>query len=64
MWRELNVFGVLMAPFIAYAIAALGLFLVLRPVLLLLRFHRWTWNTPLAEAAVYVCILGLMITLF
>ena len=61
MWRETNVGGVLMAPIVPYALLALAIHLALRPLLALLRIHRWTWNPPLAEAGLYVCILSLLV---
>lgn len=61
MWRETNILGVFMSPLAAYMLAALLLYLLLRIVLLQLRLLRWTWNTPLAEAGLYVCILGALV---
>jgi hypothetical protein len=61
MIRETNIFGVYMSPLIAYMFSALLLYLLLRPVLVWLRIRRWAWNVPLAEAAIYVCILGALI---
>ena len=61
MWRETNVFGIFMSPLLAYMLAALLAYLCLRPVLLRLGLQRWAWNVPLAEAALYVCILGALV---
>ncbi len=61
MWRETNVFGVFISPLIAYMLAAFLAYLCLRPVLVRLGLHRWAWNVPLAETALYVCILGALI---
>ena len=61
MWRETNVAGVLMAPIVPYALLALAIYIALRPLLVQLRIQRWTWNTPLAEAGLYVCILSLLV---
>jgi hypothetical protein len=61
---KLNIDGVLIAPFVAYAVGALVIFLILR------RWLRWFGpdglfvNPPLAEAAAYVCILGLLVLLW
>ncbi len=62
MWREVNLggSGVLISPFVVYAVVAFVLILLLRPLLVWVGFQRWTWNSPLAEAALYVCILGLL----
>ncbi len=61
MWRETDILGVFMSPLVAYMLAALLLYLPLRIALLQLRLLHWTWNTPLAEAGLYVCILGALV---
>ncbi len=43
--------------------AALLVHLPLRWLLVRLRLHRWAWNPPLADAALYVCILGALVGL-
>ncbi len=58
MWRETNLFGIYMSPIIVYMLAAAALYAPLRLVLIRLRAFRFTWNTPLAEIGLYVCILG------
>lgn len=63
MWRETDVAGVLIAPIVPYALLALAIHLALRPLLTRLRFQRWTWNTPLAETGLYLCILSLLVVL-
>ena len=62
MWRELNVGGVYGPPLLSYMLAALVLYLPLRAVLTFLGLWRWTWNQPLAEAGIYVCLLALLST--
>ena len=54
---ELTIGGVLVAPFVIYAGAAIAIFAVLRPVLHLS-------NPPVAELSLYVLILTLLIVLF
>jgi fructose-specific phosphotransferase system IIC component len=61
MMRETNVFGVFIAPLVSYMIVAGLLYMILRPVLVWLGIGRWAWNVPLAEAAIYTCILGALI---
>ncbi len=63
MWRETNLGGVLISPFIVYLGAALVIWLPVRFAFEQLRLDRWTYNPPLAEAALYVCILGLLVVL-
>ncbi len=61
---ELAVGGVLIAPLVTYAVAALVIFLVLRPVLHAIRFARLFSHPSIAELSVYVTILGLLTVLF
>ena len=60
---ELMVGGVLMAPFVRYAVAALAIFLVLRPVLHLIGFPKLFSHPPIAELSLYVTIVGLLTVL-
>ena len=61
---ELTIGGVLVAPFVTYAGAAIAIFAVLRPVLHLIAFDRVFSNPPVAELSLYVLILTLLIVLF
>jgi len=61
---ELVVDGVLIAPLVTYVIAALVMFLVLRPVLHFIRFPRLFSHPSIAELSVYIMILGLLTVLF
>jgi hypothetical protein len=61
---ELIIGGVLVAPFVIYAGAAIAIFGVLRPFLRLVAFDRAFSNPPLAELSLYVLILSLLIVLF
>jgi Protein of unknown function (DUF1656) len=60
---ELTISGVLVAPFVIYAGAAIAIFAVLRPVHLV-AFDRAFSNPPVAELSLYVLILTLLIVLF
>ena len=60
---ELIVGGVLVSPFVGYAVAALTIFLVLRPVLHLIGFPRLFSHPPIADLSLYVTILGLLTVL-
>jgi hypothetical protein len=60
---ELVIGGVLIAPFVTYAAMALVLFLLLRPVLRLVRFESIFSNPPIALLCVYVTILTVLIAL-
>ena len=61
---ELVVDGVLVAPFVTYALAALALFLLLRPALLLVDFESRFSNPPVALLCVYITILAILIVSF
>jgi hypothetical protein len=61
---ELTIGGVLIAPFVIYAGAAIGIFAVLRPFLHLVGFDRVFSSAPIAELSLYVVILALLIVLF
>jgi Protein of unknown function (DUF1656) len=61
---ELTVGGVLIAPFVLYAGAALVIFAVLRPFLRLIAFDRAFSNPPVAELSLYVVVLALLVALF
>jgi hypothetical protein len=61
---ELTIGGVLVAPFVIYASAAIAIFAVLHPFLHLVAFDRAFSNPPVAELSLYVLILALLIVLF
>jgi hypothetical protein len=63
-FSELTIGGVLVAPFVIYAGAAIAIFVVLRPLLHLFAFDRAFSNPPVAELSLYVLILALLIVLF
>jgi hypothetical protein len=60
-FRELVAGGVLFAPFVTYAVAALAIVLISRPVLRLTGFAKMFSHASIAELSVYVTILGLLI---
>ncbi len=61
MWRETNVFGIFLPPLLVYMAAAAVLYVPVRLLLIRLRLFRWMWNPPLAETAIYLCIVGLLV---
>jgi hypothetical protein len=63
-FSELVVGGVLLAPFVTYAVAALAMFLILRPILQLTGFAKLFSHPSIAELSLYVTILGLLTVLF
>ena len=60
-FRELVVGGVLFAPFVAYALVALMVVLISRPILRFTGFAKMFSHASIAELSVYVTILGLLI---
>jgi hypothetical protein len=59
-FSELVIGGVLVSPFIAYAVAALLITLMLRPILRLSRFGKIFSHPSVAALSLYVTILGLL----
>ena len=63
-FSELVIGGVLLAPFVTYAVAALAIFLILRPILSLSGFAKLFSHPSIADLSLYVTILGLITVLF
>jgi hypothetical protein len=61
VWREADIGGVFFSPLVVYMVVALLIWLPIRWGLERLRLTRWIWNTPLAEAGLFVCILGALV---
>ena len=61
MRHELEVGGILISPFVGYLLGALAIQLCLRVLFRKIRFSRYVANPPLAEAGIFVCVLGLLI---
>ena len=60
---ELTIGGVLIAPFVIYAVGAFAIFAMLRPFLQLLAFDRAFSSPPIAELSLYFIILALLVEL-
>jgi Protein of unknown function (DUF1656) len=59
-FSDVAIAGVLVAPFAAYAVIALIIFLVLRPLLHRLRLAEMFSHPSVAGLSLYVMILGLV----
>jgi hypothetical protein len=59
-FRELVLGGVLLAPIASYAIAALVVVLLLRPLLHMIGFARYFSRPQVAELSLYVTVFGLL----
>jgi hypothetical protein len=62
-FHELVIGGVLFAPFVTYAVAALAIILVLRPILHLIGFARIFSHASIAELSLYAAVLGTLVLL-
>ena len=60
--REFVVAGLLVSPFVKYALLAALVFVPVRLILVALNFQKWFWHPLLAEAAIYVCLLAILNT--
>lgn len=63
-YYDLVIGGVLIAPFVTYAVASLVALLLLRPLLVLVRFEDAFSNPPLALLCVYLLVLATGTLLF
>ena len=63
-FSELVIGDVFVAPFIVYAVAALAIFLALRPILHLCGFEKLFSHPAIAELSLYVAILGVLTVAF
>jgi hypothetical protein len=61
---EFVVAGLLISPFVKYALIAMVLFVPIRLVLARVGFQRWVWHPLLAEAGLYICLLAVINILF
>jgi hypothetical protein len=57
---EFIVAGLLISPFVKYALVTLVIFLPIRLALARVGFQRWVWHPLLAEAGLYVCLLAVL----
>lgn len=60
-FHELVIGGVMFAPFLTYAVAALVVIVLLRPVLHFIGFAKAFSHVSIAEFSLYVSILGALI---
>lgn len=61
--REWSLGGVLLSPFLMYALAALLATGVLRLALQRVGMARWIWHEALFDCALYVCVLAALVAL-
>lgn len=63
-FHELVVGGILVAPFVTYAVVALFIVFLIRPFLRFAGFSRAFSDAAIAELSLYVTILGLLVLFF
>jgi len=64
MIKEINIYGVFIAPFAAYVLAALLLFIPVRILFDRYAIQRWVWHRPLFDVSIFVIILSLIGLMF
>jgi hypothetical protein len=64
MLKEINIFGVFIAPFAGYLFFALLIFFPLRMVFDRYKIQRWVWHRSLFDIAIFVIILSLIGLMF
>lgn len=57
---ELIVAGLLITPFVKYALITLLVFVPLRMGLTRIGFQRYAWHPLLAEAGLFICLLAIL----
>ena len=63
MLSEIQLGGVLFAPIVLYALAAIPITLLLRTVMWRVGFMRLVWHLALFEVALYLSVLSLLVLL-
>ena len=56
--REVNLFGVYLAPFVVYLVVGAALFLPLKLALDWVGADRIIWHRPLFDVSLFVCIVS------
>jgi predicted DNA repair protein MutK len=58
--KEFVFAGLLISPFVKYALIAALIFIPIRFVLVVSRLQKWFWHPLLAEAGIYICVVAAM----
>ena len=56
--KEFVVAGLLISPFVRYALLGAVIFIPIRFALVVTRLQKWFWHPLLAEAAIYICVVA------
>jgi hypothetical protein len=62
MIKEINLDGILLPPLLGYLAATAVVWYVARALLGRLGFYRFVWHPPLFNTALYVILLGAVVT--
>ena len=63
MTGELNIYGVFVPALFAWVVIAFAVFVPLRRVLAWSGLYRFVWHRPLFDLALYVVVLGAVVSL-
>ena len=61
MEQEINIFGVYISPFVVMLGLGLVIFLPVRACLDYLQFDKYVWHRSLADACIYIILVGLLV---
>jgi hypothetical protein len=64
MLKEIDIFGIFIAPFAGYLFMALLIFIPVRMLFDRYAIHRWVWHRPLFDISVFIIILSLIGLMF
>ncbi len=62
MIKEINLDGIFLPPLLGYLVATAGVWYLARSLLGHLGFYRFVWHPPLFNTALYVILLGALVT--
>ena len=61
MEQEIDIFGVYVSPFAVVLGLGLLIFLPVRACLDHFQFDKYVWHRPLADACIYIILVGLLV---
>lgn len=64
MLKEVDLFGIYVAPIAAYMAVATIIFIPVRIYFDRIEIQRWVWHRSLFDASVYIIILSLLVLIF
>ena len=64
MIKEINLYGIYIAPFAGYMVISMIIFLPIRYCFDRIQIQKWVWHRALFDMAVYVIILSLVGLIF